>query len=620
MRQSLWLFFSYISMIPAAQAIDWKWVGETEPVVADAVQAFNTQGKPINAVNISDRLDVSLLDDFYGRVPEQQRVSDNLLNSTFNNISIRNDLGEGEIVSVKVAFLNEGAGYRNSLGYFIYQTDTPPTNIDEVEHVLIFPNTSKIGSGGDLASGDQIDLNINMQPGQSIGFFINSNGWDGAYGYQKSNLTFGQPFYTLTNLNPTVGLGQRYHVVFVDTRSSGENGSGFLAYGFEDILTSGGDQDFNDVIFSVEVDPISAVVGYEDAEVLPSVSEQIQSKSGVLAFEDNWPLTDDYDFNDAVIAYNIIQTYDAANNNESIKSIEIDYEIQAIGASFHNGLAVRIPGLNEDMIESITLEKTLNGITQTITQETIVTVNTSTDTISYSYPLVKDKEIINNDVSITLSEDLFEELSTFDQQAKIFDTYGCLYKTSNSPNACPAGTTAQEMNLTINLKSEVFTTTSIGEMPFDHYIFGTYKNDIYRFSRKNTDSDWFSSWRNFYSARDAANGPGPGKYLEIHLKQHAEGTSVFEPDFSISDYTEAVAVDAQNYNYGNPFISNQVERQGALRGNLPWALDLPSGWKPPKERNDINTAYPNFFSWAEDNTVHTDWYENNINQDAVFSE
>jgi len=115
------LSLSLVSLlVTTANAIDWKWIGDTTPVVTDATQAFNSDGSPINLVNISERLDAELLEDFYAMVPEGVSVNPDLLAAAFSNISIREDLAEGEKATIKLTFLNEGAGYRNSLGYFIY--------------------------------------------------------------------------------------------------------------------------------------------------------------------------------------------------------------------------------------------------------------------------------------------------------------------------------------------------------------------------------------------------------------------------------------------------------------------------------------------------------------------
>ncbi len=600
-------------------AIDWKWLGNSTAVVTNYSEAFNVDGSPTNLSNISNRLDADLLTDFYGMLPEGIQVSPELLTGSFSNINVKSDLAPGAAVTVKVTFLNEGAGYKNSLGYFIYQTDTPPTQVEDVEHIVIMPNTSKTDSGGSLDSGDQVDLMIQLTAGQSIGFFINSHGWAGQYGQQKSTFLYGQPFYTLASLNPSVGLGQRYHVVLNDTRSNTEGGSGFFAYGFEDILTTGGDKDYNDLIFNVEVTPISAIEDYQEATVIESVNSQVNTKTGVLAFEDNWPMTDDYDFNDAVLKYNITTTLDGDNNNHTVKSITMIYDIKAIGASFHNGIAVRIPGLSENMIESVTLEKTLGASTNTIVIGSQVTTELgSGEVVSYSYPLIKDSEFGDNFASFTLSEDLFEELSTFNTNSKVYETFACMYKTTSSSTMCPLNTTSATLKLSINVNAGQLTDDALGEMPFDHYLFGTHKNNLYPYSRKNSNLDWFTPWKNHFTDRDSATGPGPGKYLEIHLKEFSSGTNVFEEDFSLTNFDGAVTVDAQEHSQGNPFISTQIFRRGILTGNLPWVLDLPDDWRHPRERVDISQAYPNFFSWAEDNSSNTDWYSSDVNENKLY--
>jgi LruC domain-containing protein len=195
-----------------------------------------------------------------------------------------------------------------------------------------------------------------------------------------------------------------------------------------------------------------------------------------------------------------------------------------------------------------------------------------------------------------------------------------MYRTATGGSQCPANTSAATIKLTINVNSTQLNANDLGAMPFDHYMFGTHKNDLYRYARKNSDSDWFAAWKQHYSSRDAANGPGPGKYLEIHLKEFSTGTNVFESDFSVSDYSGAVSVDAQNHAQGNPFITKQITRRGILTGNLPWVLDLPDNWKHPRENVDISIAYPNFFRWAEDNATFTDWYSSYVNQNKIYND
>ena len=111
----------------------WKYVNDNaSPSVIDYKQGnYHKSGKPKkNLSNISGSLDTTMLGQFYGLVPDGVAIDTSLLGSTFNNISVKEDyVGT---VSVKVAFLDENAGYSNALGYFIYDTSNPPgeaTNI-----------------------------------------------------------------------------------------------------------------------------------------------------------------------------------------------------------------------------------------------------------------------------------------------------------------------------------------------------------------------------------------------------------------------------------------------------------------------------------------------------------
>ena len=174
------------------------------------------------------------------------------------------------------------------------------------------------------------------------------------------------PFYTLPALNPNVGLGNKYHVLFRDTLSGSDdiNDIGFFAYGFEDIRTDMGDKDFNDLVTNVEVTPLAAIAGLEDVINVKSVKDTEQ-KVGKVAFEDNWPMQGDYDFNDAVIAYDaikVITTKEIESNNQItqedvLKSLTIDYSIGRL-AQFSQWNSSVLTNVKLENIQTLTLLKT----------------------------------------------------------------------------------------------------------------------------------------------------------------------------------------------------------------------------------------------------------------------
>jgi len=71
---------------------------------------------------------------------------------------------DGSIVLEKdaevwVTFVHEGAGYFNSLAYYTHPNGLPPTvKTDIKDQTIIFPNTSFSGSGGGLTSGNKVQL------------------------------------------------------------------------------------------------------------------------------------------------------------------------------------------------------------------------------------------------------------------------------------------------------------------------------------------------------------------------------------------------------------------------------------------------------------------------------
>ncbi len=134
---------------------------------------------------------------------------------------------------VTVYFLGEGAGYKNSLGW--YDATTDPTVA--ANRNIIWRNASGNGrglaGGGDLAVGDSVSLG-ELPADTELGFFLIANG------YNNPNNPI---YYTEGEYN---GDGIE-HVI---AGATGEDG--LLALGFED-LWGGGDQDYNDLMIAIDI-------------------------------------------------------------------------------------------------------------------------------------------------------------------------------------------------------------------------------------------------------------------------------------------------------------------------------------------------------------------------------
>jgi LruC domain-containing protein len=65
-----------------------------------------------------------------------------------------------------------------------------------------------------------------------------------------------------------------------------------------------------------------------------------ESTFGTMAFEDNWPSKGDYDFNDLVLSYQMVQYRNPAGD---VVAMEMFLKLEAAGADFSNGLGIRLP-------------------------------------------------------------------------------------------------------------------------------------------------------------------------------------------------------------------------------------------------------------------------------------
>jgi len=147
-----------------------------------------------------------------------------------------------------ITFVDEGASYRNALGYYTFPKGNPPTSAPKNKDItIIFPNASKQGFGGSLVAGDKVYLG-NFPANTEIGFVLISDGWDGTDVKQGNWKVFSNPAF-----NPENNDSLKQHTVIVrDTMTNR------LVIGFEDILRDRNDcdQDFNDLLFYATVNPI----------------------------------------------------------------------------------------------------------------------------------------------------------------------------------------------------------------------------------------------------------------------------------------------------------------------------------------------------------------------------
>jgi len=277
--------------------------------------------------------------------------------------------------NVWITFVTEGAGYKNSLGFYTYdQIDGAPDDPAELEHFIVFPNCSLSGSGGGMASGMQIHLG-QFGAGTVIGWFLVQNGWQNGVVSETR-----QRFYSDRQYNPEIPEYNQHNVLLYDAESE------LFLLAFDDQERPGGDNDFNDAVFFATADPIENINtdnvppidipedfdedGVNDPfDDYPNDPERAfdqyypsQEEHSTIVFEDKWPQYGDYDLNDMVIDY---QYHLVTNADNEIKDVNTLFSLRAAGASLDNGFSLLLPFAETNLIiagssENIAPELTAN--------------------------------------------------------------------------------------------------------------------------------------------------------------------------------------------------------------------------------------------------------------------
>jgi len=508
--------------------------------------SWNSSGLPDYLEAEGDVIPNDLLVDISASLPEGSQLPNShpqyLANAAETNLIITEDC------NIWITFVHEGAGWRNVVGYYTYPIDSEPQVVGDIDNpVIMFPNFSYAGGGGELQSGDKVmlkyydneleELTDVFPSGTVVGWFLIGNGWNG-------QVTGGNYIhYSNENLNiEDESELQRHNVLLFDQERE------LLLSGFEDIRRDnpGCDQDFNDAIFYATLNPITAA-NLENVQVIDdptdtdedgvsNVFDQYpddptraynnfypsENTYGTLVFEDLWPYKGDYDFNDLVIDYNFMQVTNGSNN---VTEFETTIIVRAVGAGYQNGF----------------------GIELNTTPGNVQSVNGSLITDSYI-------ELNGNGTESAQSKAV----------VVIFDnSYGCFAGSNfqgfinTDPNK--PGITPAVINVTVDF-ADPMSLSAIGTPPYNPFIIVDRNRDI-----------------------------------EVHLPNH--------PPTDLADQNMlGTGHDVSNANQNEYYITQNY---------LPWALDIPSSFSYPKEKLFVIDAYLKFEPWATSSgNDFSDWYDN----------
>ena len=256
---------------------------------------------------------------------------------------------------------------RDAVGF--YYADEADEDMDM--HV-IFPNVYGNRQNNNLQMGDRM-LMGDFSAGDELGFWIGADAWN--QDDHELDEDYAEHFYFSDDELNTDDLWDENDNQRILTLVDYENERLVVLFERDGYPYDDWDSDFADVMLSVTVDPWNAV-DFSDMPTLmgepadgdgDGVNDMIDEYPdndnmcfnswspgsdtwGRLAFEDQWPVKGDYDFNDLVVAY---RGNHITNNQNKVVQIELEFDVKAVGAAFRNGFAVELP-FSPDLVESVT--------------------------------------------------------------------------------------------------------------------------------------------------------------------------------------------------------------------------------------------------------------------------
>lgn len=159
--------------------------------------------------------------------------------------------------TIRVYFISEGAGYQNSVGFAFTPAGSPTPGTPK----MMYPNAS-MGTGSrtvdaPLRAGDFVELGLGGN-GWQLDFFLIGD----AFRLWKAGNRTSSSFVWYWNDQEKNGDGIQHVVAFAMPDSP------YILIGFED-LYGGGDRDYNDALFVVDIGMENVVSLIDDPSTLP---------------------------------------------------------------------------------------------------------------------------------------------------------------------------------------------------------------------------------------------------------------------------------------------------------------------------------------------------------------
>lgn len=553
-----------------------------------------------------------------------------------NNIYV----AAGKEVEVWVTFMDEGAGYENSVGFFTWSgnsnfapeafkpvwstTNGYPTLADgsvlNTERIFLPRTTTTFPLPRSTTTGTTVYLGKfnGGAHGLGIGFMIASNSWGGtARGTNPSrggvtpNRDKSWIFYSVKGMNPECAiLGQTAcsnrdkHTVmlFDETVNStvGTHGYHRMVLGIEDIRRTEGDHDFNDVLMAVHVkeNTTGAFINKNNIPGIGSASTTDTDKDGVIDSLDEFP-------NDKTRAYSRYfpgKTTWGTLAYEDLWPQKGDYDFNDLLMRYKSREILNAKREVVDLELDLRLDAAgagfrngfainLPGISSNDIQTATLT-GTRYDGTSTS---AQAKNLLTE--GLILANPLLSGV-TGGQNGSVLEIFRNSRALIHPDNGVAGGTNSPYNTSTCTGTAAGFRNTgkNCAIAPAAEFkLTVNFKKAMSSFPAAPYDPFLFRD------KADAYNNNGTA--VEVHLPgkgptSRADRTLFFtqidRTPTSLTPTTTTAATLAQSY------LSNT---------KLPWAIHIPVEWNYPYEKLDFTVAYPDVVGWAASGgTENTTWF------------
>jgi len=483
----------------------------------------------------------------------------------------------------------DGNEIHHSLGYFTWTGSAPPDK-SLIQETIIFPNLSSL-SAWECMRLVGPGANGGFPAGSHITFVLVADKWNGVpTGTAKSpikvspNVTTADitnaTFYTYNPFNPD---GQQHAVMFWDKNpGTTPNKVSQLVIGMDDGFGGGGDQDFNDVLFTVDADPNNLTFGPPELPPLdyndrdgdgvkepydvfpddPTRAFEISGTWGTLSFEDLWPITGDYDLNDLTARLKVGRVTDATG---LVKDLEFTVQIQARGAGISSGFGIELTGLNPNNVVVSDVNKTeaahTNGLPNGDLSWWDYAARLTVPGASAA-PVLPEVGNGTAGVDYWLTWIFFNNGKTYAPDLTPYK----YFNTAKNQTPQPPTQTVPEFTLTMTFRNAVNPAT-LGAIPFNPFIFRTAKRG-----------------------------------QEVHLLNDPS-IGMIHPPTSLADPSLfGKEADTKDPETGITYYRTAT--------GLPWAFYIPEKWTThPLEDIAVSKAYGDFANWVElGGSLAVDWY------------